>query len=59
MTMRVDTVMVSTAGISMLVKNKTLAYWAIYLILAVITALCLVLLRKLFGLWKEEKENVQ
>lgn len=49
----------STAGISMLVKNKTLAYWAIYLILAVITALCLVLLRKLFGLWKEEKENVQ
>ena len=49
----------STAGISMLVKNQTLAYWAIYLILAVITALCLVLLRQLFGLWKEEKENVQ
>lgn len=49
----------STAGISMLVKNQTLAYWVIYLILAVITALCLVLLRKLYGLWKEEKENVQ
>ena len=49
----------STAGISMLVKNQALAYWVIYLILAVITALCLVLLRKLFGLWKEEKENVQ
>ena len=49
----------STAGISMLVKNQTLAYWVIYLILSVITALCLVLLRKLFGLWKEEKENVQ
>ena len=49
----------STAGISMLVKNQTLAYWVIYLILVVITALCLVLLRKLYGLWKEEKENVQ